>query len=93
MLKPTTFAKIPELADIFLENVDTDLTLGNMIWLGRNVLAMNLEESVNMHTLPGYAKYYENLSYYFPDEEEVLELVNEHYNPYETPIEELNLFN
>ena len=92
MLKPTTFARIPELAEIFMDNIDTDLTLGNEIWLGKQMLSMNLETDVAIHTLPGYANYYEGLSYYFPKEEEILELVNEYYNPYVTPIGELDLF-
>ena len=53
---------------------------------------MNLEEDVEMHTLPGYADYYDGLSYYFTKEDEALALINEYYNPYTTQIEELNLF-
>ena len=45
-----------------------------------------------MTTLPGRADYYENLSYYFPIEEEVLAIVNESFNPYIEPIGELDLF-
>ncbi len=92
MLTPATFAKIPEIAEIILDNTETDLTLGNEIWLGRQLLTMNLEEDVFMTTLPGYADYYENLSYYFPSEAEVLEIVNENFNPYVEPIEKLDLF-
>ncbi|MBQ8003697.1 MAG: LCP family protein [Oscillospiraceae bacterium] len=92
MLTPATFAKIPELSGIIIDNLETDLTLGNGIWLGKQMLTMNLEEDVEMHTLPGYADYYDSLSYYFPKEDEVLTLINEFYNPYTTPIEELNLF-
>lgn len=92
MLTPTTFARIPELAEIILDNIETDLSLGNEIWLGKQMLTMNLETDVNMHTLPGYADYYDSLSYYFPNEEEVLALINEYYNPYTTQIEFLNLF-
>ncbi len=92
MLTPATFAKIPEIAEIILDNTETDLTLGNEIWLGRQLLTMNLEQDVLMTTLPGRADYYENLSYYFPNEEEVLAIVNESFNPYIEPIVELDLF-
>ena len=92
LLTPATFARIPELAQIILDNLETDLTLGNEIWLGRQILSMNLETDVNMYTLPGHAEYYNGLSYYFTDEQEALALINEYYNPYTTPIEELNLF-
>ena len=92
MLTPATFAKIPDIAEIIIENTETDLTLGNEIWLGRQLLTMNLEQDVLMTTLPGRADYYENLSYYFPIEEEVLAIVNESFNPYIEPIGELDLF-
>lgn len=92
MLTPATFAKIPELSRIIIDNLETDLTLGNGIWLGKQMLTMNLETDVGMHTLPGYAEYYDSLSYYFPKQDEVLTLINEYYNPYTTPIEKLNLF-
>lgn len=91
MLAPSTFAKIPAIAEIISDNVETDLSLGNEIWLGKQMLTMNLSEDVTITTLPGYANYYEGLSYYFPNEEEVLELVNESFNPYTTPIEKLDL--
>lgn len=92
MLTPTTFARVPELSQIILDNLETDLTLGNGIWLGKQMLTMNLEEDITIATLPGYADYYDGLSYYFPQEEDVLALINESFNPYDTPIEELDLF-
>ena len=92
LLTPATFARIPELAEIVLDNVETDLTLGNEIWLGKHILTMNLEEDVLMTMLPGSARMYEGLSYYFPNEEEALEIINENFNPYVEPIEKLNLF-
>ncbi len=91
MLKPSTFVKIPEIAKIISRNVETDLTLGNQIWIGKKMLSMNLEEDVKMLTLPGYAEYYEGLSYYFPSESEILSVVNESFNPYTTEISRLNL--
>ena len=92
MIKPSTFMRVPEIARIISENVDTDLTLGNEIWLGKQMLSMNLETDVKIDTLPGYADYYNRLSYYFPNRDEVLELVNERYNPYTESITKLNLF-
>ncbi len=92
LLTPSTFVKIPELAEIFSETVETDLTVGNIIWLGKRLISMNTEEDVKTHMLPGYAEYYHQLSYYFPKKDELLLLINEFYNPYTTPIEELDLF-
>ncbi len=92
ILTPSTFMKVPELARIVSENIETDLSLGNIVWLGKRLVTMDTETNVRLHTLPGYAKYYDGLSYYFPNEEEVLAVVNEFYNPYTVPIDELDLF-
>lgn len=92
LLTPSMFMKIPELARILEQNVETDLSVGNMVWLGKRLVTMDTSANINMHTLPGYAEYYEGLSYYFPSRAEVLEMVNEFYNPYTTPIQKLDLF-
>ncbi len=92
LLKAETLLKVPEIAKIVIENVDTDLTLGNEIWLGKQMLEMDLEKDINIMMLPGSAGYYKKLSYYFPDEQKVLEMVNEYMNPYTKDITTLNLF-
>ncbi len=92
MMQPSTIPKIPEIAEIILDNVETDLTLGNEIWIGKELVTLNREEDIFMTTLPGAAGSYDSLSYYFPNEEEVLSIVNEKFNPYTYPIEKLDLF-
>ena len=92
LLRPETIAKIPAIAEIILENVETDLTFGNEIWLGKQLISMDFASGVRTDTLPGYAEYYKGLSYYFVNEAEALELINEYYSPFEKRIESLNLF-
>ena len=46
-----------------------------------------------MFILPGAAQYVSGLSYYLPNETEILEIVNEYFNPYATPISSLNVVN
>ncbi|MBE6911835.1 MAG: LytR family transcriptional regulator [Ruminococcaceae bacterium] len=92
MLCAETIPKIPVIMEIILENVETDLTLGNGIWLGKEFVSMDFESDIRTDTLPGYGEYYKGLSYYFVNEEETLELINEHYSPFEKRIESLNLF-
>lgn len=92
LMKPATIPKIPELAEIISNNLETDLTVGNEIWIGKEVVAMDRNEAIFMTTLPGHANMYEGLSYYFPNEEEILGIINERFNPYEQPIEKLDLF-
>lgn len=88
MFKPSTLLKIPEIATILTENVETDLDFSEIIWLGTKLISL---ESENMRTdmLPGEAKGAD----YVGNEDEILALVNEIYNPYLTPIEELNIPN
>ena len=84
--------KIPEIAQIISDNVETDLTLGNEVWIGKELVTLNREEDIFMTTLPGVAGSYDGLSYYFPNEEEILSIVNEKFNPNTDLIEELDLF-
>lgn len=92
MMTASTIPKIPEIAQIIFDNVETNLTLGNEVWIGKELVTMNREEDIFMTTLPGVAGSYDGLSYYFPNEEEVLSIVNEKFNPYMDPIEKLDLF-
>ena len=90
MLTPETLTKIPELVDIVNENVKTDLSVGNMIWLGTKVLDLDLATDLNTYTIPGEGLYYKGVSYFFvyPNQNETL--MNEVFNPYTTPIEDFD---
>ena len=74
--------KIPEFARIFMEHVDSDLTLGEMIWFGNQALSIGTE-NIEFSTLPGEAKTVYGGSYYVLDEEACLALINESFNPYQ----------
>lgn len=93
MLKPSTLAKLPELVEIVEENVKTDLTVGNMIWLGTKVLDMNLETDLQTYILPGEGLYYKGISYFFVYPNQLKTLINEVFNPYTTPIEDFDVVN
>lgn len=74
---------VQSYAGIFLEHVKTDLTLGNLVWIGERALVGGME-NIHFHTLPGDgAGYYQGNSYYILYPEEVLSLVNSSFNPYE----------
>ena len=61
-----------------------------MIWFGKQGLEIDLTMGVNMFVLPGEAHYVWSgsqwLSYYLPFEDEILAMVNQSFNPYDTPI-------
>lgn len=91
MATPATVSKLPKLANIVLNNMETDLTVGEMVWMGQQALEIDMSTNLHMFILPGEARYVNGLSYYLPDETEILEVVNAHFNPYPTPIRRINV--
>ena len=86
-----TVGKLPKLSSIILENMTTDLTTGELIWFGTKALELNMAEDLTMHILPGEARTVNGLSYYVPKKKELLEIVNNHFNPYPNMITQLNV--
>ena len=85
---------VPAMAKVFFKYVKTDLTTGNLVWLGTEALSMGMD-SVSFHTLPGDGSgYYRKESVYVVDPEAALTLVNEYLNPYCEPvtIEDMDIF-
>lgn len=77
---------VPAMAQVFFKYVKTDLTTGNLVWLGTEALGMGMD-AVSFHTLPGDGSgYYRRESVYVLDPEQTLALVNETLNPYKEPI-------
>ena len=64
-------------AKIFNQYVDTNLTVGNLAWLGTEVLKMGVDK-IDFSTLPNAWKY----PYIYLDPTETLTLVNTYLNPY-----------
>ncbi len=82
-LQPATLLKIPSLAQIFLDNVKTDLTLGNIIAFAQLAKGMDAESGVDFQTAPLAASFtYNGASLVTLDGEEMVKLVNEKMNPY-----------
>lgn len=69
--------KIGEFSKIFQKYVKTDLTLGNLAWLGKEAISMGAD-SISFSTLPGEWK----SPYIYLNQDEVLALVNDFLNPY-----------
>lgn len=71
--------KIPKFANIFNQYVETDLTLGNLAWLGTEAISMGAD-AVSFSTLPGEWDDSDNFVHLDPDA--TLEVVNQYLNPY-----------
>lgn len=72
--------KLDDFVRIFQSHVETDLSLGNLAWLGKAAVEMGAE-NIAFSTLPGEWK----SPYIYLEQETVLALVNEHLNPYVEP--------
>ena len=81
--------KIMEFSRIFSENVQTDLSVQNLFWLGKAAILGGLSmDNVNFVTMPNkgasvWSRTVRNYqSYVVPKVDELLELVNESFNPF-----------
>ena len=87
--------KIRSIAEAVFKNVKTDLTAGELIWMGMQALQIN-NNSIQFFTLPGYGKMSTagtstQYSFFFPYYEQTLEMVNKYFNPYEENITKLDM--
>ncbi len=76
-LTVNNLGKIDEFVKIFQAYVDTDLTLGNLAWLGKEAIGMGVE-NINFSTLSSNW----NSPYIYLDPDETLALVNQYLNPF-----------
>lgn len=95
VLQTSNITKIPDIANAVFSNVKTDLTAGEILWMGMQAVGTP-SENIQMHTLPGYdAMSYADTgtpySFFFPDEDETLTLVNEYFNPYVNRLTNLDI--
>ena len=88
--------KIKTLTETFEQHVDTSLTASEIIYLGTQMLGIDMTTGVNSGTLPGNGEVrYDGASWlYTPYAEESLALVNQLVNPYDHPLtlEDMNIF-
>lgn len=80
-MTPANIIKIPEMAQCISENVKSDITKGQLIWLGIQAFKIG-SSNINMFVLPGESRYISPLSYYVAFEDQTLEMLNEYFNPY-----------
>ena len=76
---------ITSYVNIFYEYVKTDLSVGNLIWIGEQGMKAGME-NIHFYTLPGEGDYVYGGSYYILDPTATLELVNASFNPYDQDI-------
>lgn len=89
LFKFSTLLKIPSITSIIFENIETDLSFSEILWLGKNCISI---DEIYSTTLPGIDAYIKGVSYYLPQEQGILDLINDGFNPYLKEITELNLY-
>jgi LCP family protein required for cell wall assembly len=93
-LQINKIAKISEFSKIFTENVTTNFTINNLAWFAQQAIFGGLKmENVNFVTMPctGASVWSrsigQNLSYVVPITDDLVDLVNEDFNPYQEKLE------
>ncbi len=81
-LTPEILLKLPTLVQIFTENVDTDLTVGNILAFAQLAIGMDTENGVKFAAMPYYGVMYNGASLVCAQQDELLELLNDGINPY-----------
>ena len=81
ILENSASINITDMATIFLRYVETDLTLGNLLYLGRAFLRMDTE-NINFHVMPHNLEWIAGGSYVSIILDEWIEMVNEVLSPW-----------
>ena len=77
-----TPAGIARLADIFFNDVRSNISLGELLWFGREFFELE-PENINFYTIPHWMNdFIEGRGYVVIDAEAWLELLNERFNPF-----------
>ncbi len=73
---------IGSYAEIFSENVTSNLTTGEMIWFGLQFIDVGAD-NINTFTLDGYPGMLGDTSYYFLYPKKIAAMMNDYFNPYD----------
>lgn len=91
VLQLGNITKIGEFINIFMENVETDLTINEMMWFATKALSVDLD-SMQSSTLPYIdVGRYRGGDYLLPNGPEIVPLINEQFNPYNREVSESDL--
>ena len=86
VLQLGNITKIGDFIKIFMENVETDLKLSDLMWFATQAMSVDIN-SMQSSTLPYIdVGRYRGGDYLLPNGEEIVPLVNEQFNPYNRDI-------
>ena len=90
-LTPEILLKLPTLVQIFVDNVSTDLTIGNILAFAELAVGMDTENDINFVSMPFNNVFYDGASLVVARQSELLELLNDGLNPYVDEIKSSDL--
>ncbi len=83
--------KLNEFADIAKKYLKTNLSTGEIIWFGTELMKLS-EDDITFYTLPGdVGAYYKKENYVLLYKKQALELINATINPYKKDIENVTM--
>ncbi len=88
VLTPSNLVNIPAIATAVSDNVQTDLTTSQVLWIGMQSMKLDMEEDVEMQTLIGDNAMVGNLWFFILDQDMIIDQINESFNPYTHPLTE-----
>lgn len=90
-MEPATLLKVKPLSQVFLDNVSTDLTVGNILAFAQLTIGMDLQTGIQFNTVPYLGVSYHGASMVLPQQKQLLELLNGGMNPYLDDIQSSDL--
>lgn len=98
ILQIQNISQISQIAETLAENVNTDLSASNILWFMQQAILGGLDtEDIQFVTLPGEWSHYRSqtfqieISYYLPDENSLVDLINDQLNPFTEEITQKDL--
>lgn len=89
-LENLTAAKLKEYAEIFEENVITDLSVGNMLYFAQQLMKCDFD-AMKTYTIEGEGAMINGVSYYPLYASSIVKIVNESFNPYDVDLTVANM--
>ena len=93
LLQIQNLSKINQFTQVLAENVTTDLSLSNLLWFAQQAVLGGLQaEDIRFVTLPGEGvsawsrTYHQHLSYIIPQQDALVELVNDSLSPFQSEV-------
>lgn len=98
ILQIQNISQISQIAEILAKNINTDLSASNILWFMQQAILGGLDvQDIQFITLPGEGTHYRSqtfqvgISYYLPDEDSLIDLINDQLSPFTEEVTQKDL--